>query len=364
MRIYSVTLCSLAALSAWNVHQAVAVTPSQIEVSVQNTSKNFTVPDSVTTVAPPEIMEKGEAIFGSTDYLEFSSINNTVQLAQALPSGELNNPVNINTQENQSLDPKEVEDELGEIRIIKPRPISQPPQRRQPDVQLLLRSGAFTSSNITAVDFLQRSDTVFTNSATLLATPKLGENTRLVTSVTGGLTNFATKDEFNYKYLSFNAGVQQKLAPGMYGQLGWVQDRLYNDKDSRILLDDSVRLTIGRQDQLASQLRLDSFYDLRASFAEPKEQSRVANSLGARLRYDISPQLQGAIDYRLTFKNYTQQNRFDTQHQIGLDLIYNINQDLFIGSTASYLFGSSSASSIELDNFSIGINLGLNVPLF
>ncbi|BAZ08297.1 hypothetical protein NIES4071_01020 [Calothrix sp. NIES-4071] len=351
MRIYSVTLCSLAALTVWDAHQAIAVTPAL------NTSENFTVPESITIIATPEIMEKKEAIFSSTNYVEFSSINNQVELAQA-SSGELTDP------SNQSLDPKEVEDEVGEIRIIKPRSINQPPQRRQPDVQLLLRSGAFTSSNITAVDFLQRSDTVFTNSATLLATPKLGENTRLVTSVTGGLTNFATKDEFNYKYLSFNAGVQQRLAPGMYGQIGWVQDRLYNNDGSRILLDDSVRLTIGRQDQLASQLRLDSFYDLRASFAEPKDQNRIANSLGARLRYDITPQLQGAIDYRLTFKNYTQQDRFDTQHQIGLDLIYNINQDLFIGSSASYLFGSSSASSIDLNNLSVGINLGLNVPLF
>jgi hypothetical protein len=113
-----------------------------------------------------------------------------------------------------------------------------------------------------------------------------------------------------------------------------------------------VRFTIGRQDQLSNRLRLDSFYDLRASFSEPKEQSRVANSLGARLRYDLTPKLQGALDYRLTFKNYTNQHLLDTQHQVSVDLIYNINQDLFIGSSASYLFGSSSASSIDLDNFS------------
>jgi hypothetical protein len=351
MRIDSVTLCSLAALSVWNISQTVAATPTA------NMSE-FTVSESAVTVAPPEIIGKGEAMFSSIYYVEFSSINNQFQLAQALPSGEITNP------SNQPLNPEEVEDELGEIRIIQPRPVQQPPQRRQPDVQLLLRSGTFTSSNITAVDFLQRSDTVFTNSATLLATPKLGEETRLVTSVTAGLTNFATEGEFNYKYLSFNAGVQQRLAPGMYGQIGWVQDRLYNDKGSQILLDDSVRLTIGRQDQLASQLRLDSFYDLRASFADPKEQNRIANSVGARLRYDITPKLQAAIDYRLTFRNYTQQNRFDTQHQVGLDLVYNINKDLFIGSSASYLFGSSSASSIDLNNLSLGINLGLNIPLF
>jgi Putative beta-barrel porin 2 len=279
--------------------------------------------------------------------------------------GDPNNPADFPVNDsNQAIDPQDVEDELGEIKIISPRQ-QQPPQRRQPDVQLLLRSSTFNSSNITGFAAFQPSDTVFINSATLLATPKLGEETRLVAAASGGLVRYGDQGDFNYNYLNFNVGIQQRIARGMYGQLGWVQERLYRDgSGDRLLLDDSVRLTIGRQDQLDNRLRLDSFYELRASFATPSDQNRVANSLGARLRYDITPQLQGALDYRLSLRDFTQQDRFDTQNQIGLEAIYNINSDLFISGSASYLFGSSSDASVDLDNFSVGINIGLNVPLF
>ncbi|BAZ39548.1 hypothetical protein NIES4101_55020 [Calothrix sp. NIES-4101] len=374
MRIHLFTFYSLMTLLLWDMHYVVAAevetttSPNIVESDsdVANAIANLTEP-----VAPPEriLDEMGTRTEVTGEFTlpaNFDGDGKTTSeyLTQALPNlGEPSNPASFPDAE--PLSEKEVEEELGEIRDIKPRSVKQPPQPRQPNVQLLLRSSAFSSSNITAVDFLKRSDTVFVNSATLLATPKLGEDTRLVASATGGLTRFATKDDFNYNFLSFNAGVQQRLAPGMYAQLGWVQDRLYNqDRGDRILLDDSVRFTIGRQDQLSQRLRLDSFYDLRASFSEPKAQSRVANSLGARLRYDLSPKLQGALDYRLTLKDYTNQDRFDTQHQVGVDLIYNVNQDLFVGSYASYLFGSSSASSIDLNNFSVGVNVGLNITLF
>jgi Putative beta-barrel porin 2 len=306
------------------------------------------------------------------------SINQTVPVDQAvtptstiitenqniptLTDSPANSPISETTEPENS---EQADSDLGEIKIIPTPKVKQPPQPPQPDVQLLLRSSGFSSSNITGVDFLQRSDTVFINSATLLATPKLGSETRLIAAASGGLARFATKDEYNYNYLNFNVGIQQRLTPKVYGQLGWVQDRLYSvSSDKRLLLDDSVRLVIGRQDSLSSNLRLDSYYELRASFSTPKTESRIANSLGARLRYDLTPKLQGALDYRLTFKDYTEQERFDTQHQIGLDLVYNINQDLFIGSSASYLFGSSSQSFSDMNNFSVGINLGLNLPLF
>jgi hypothetical protein len=269
------------------------------------------------------------------------------------------------TPETIPLNAEDVKEELGEIEIITPKSVQQPPQRRQPNVQLLLRSSTFTSSNLTSLDNFQPSDTVFINSATLLATPELGKDTRLIAAATGGLARYATEEDFNYNLLNFNVGVQQRLAPGMYGQIGWVQDRLYrSDGGKQLLVDNSMRLVVGRQDQLATRLRLDSFYELRAGFAQPSTQSQVANSVGARLRYDITPKLEGALDYKLTLKDFTQQSRFDTQHQLGVQAIYNVNQNLFIGGSASYLFGSSSRGGIDLDNFSIGVNVGWNIPLF
>jgi hypothetical protein len=125
-----------------------------------------------------------------------------------------------------------------------------------------------------------------------------------------------------------------------------------------------VQLIVGRQDQLGKQLRLDSFYELRASFTNPNEDSRVANTIGTRLRYDISPQVQGALDYRLSFKNFTQVDRSDTEHQISALVIYNINPDVFLAGSASYLFGRSSNAAIDLNNLSFGLTLGFNLPLF
>ncbi|MEM7555514.1 MAG: outer membrane beta-barrel protein [Cyanobacteria bacterium P01_A01_bin.84] len=292
--------------------------------------------------------------------------NITQNITQTLP--DPNAPTEIPdfppVEETPPLTESEIKDELGEIEIIQPK-VKQPPRRKQPNAQLLLRSSAFTSSNITSLENLRDGDTIFVNSATLLVTPKLGKQTRLIATAGGGLARFATEGDSNYNFLNFSLGVQQRIGKGMYAQFGWAQDRIYQDDDGdRVLLDDSLRLVLGRQDQLDKKLRLDSFYELRGSFTTPDEQSRIANSLGARLRYDITPDLQGAINYRLSFQDFTQESRFDTRHQLGMQAIYSINRDLFIGGSASYLFGSSNDSDIDLDNFSLGINVGLNVPLF
>ncbi|WP_017652540.1 outer membrane beta-barrel protein [Fortiea contorta] len=362
MRIYPIALCSLATLLTWDLDQnAVANSIPEVPLIGENLAENTTtVAETPTaTIAAPEIIIEtfGESTKSSKGAV-FAQIPGS-----PIPSI---NPLTLPaTDTNQQIDPQDVENELGEIDIIPTRPVKQPPQRRQPDVQLLLRSSIFSSSNVTGLEIPQPSDTLFINNATLLATPKLGEDTRLIAAAGGGLVRYGDRGDFNYNYLNFNVGLQQRLTKEMYGQLGWYQERLYrNGSGDRLLLDDSLRLSIGRQDQLNSRLRLDSFYELRASFATPSEQNRVANTLGARLRYDITPQLQGALDYRLTFKDFTQQDRFDTQNQIGLEAIYNINPDLFVGGSASYLFGSSSASSVDLNNFSVGVSVGLNVSLF
>jgi hypothetical protein len=259
------------------------------------------------------------------------------------------------------LDPEDTQSELGEIEII-----DQPVQtRRQPDVQVLVRSSVFSSSNITALEVLRQSDTVFTNTAHLLITPKLGENTRLIASAGGGIVRFASEGDSNYNLEQYNVAVQQRLAPGTFGQFGWVQDTLRRPGSGDLLTrDNAVQLIVGRQDQLGKQLRLDSFYELRSSFTNPNEDSRITNTIGTRLRYDISPKVQGALDYRLSFKDFTQVERSDTEHQISALVIYNINPDVFLAGSASYLFGRSSNAAIDINNLSFGLSLGFNLPLF
>ncbi len=350
MQVLPIALCSLATLAFLDVNYIAVATPSnQSQVELKNTSTDTEITNIPTTktIADTNLQSQNSSF-----------------ISQNLPNPNEPIPDFPVVEEPPPLTSEDIQEELGEIEIIQP-PVKQPPPRRQPNGQLLLRSSVFTSSNTTSQEFAQPDDVVFVNSATLLTTPKLGKDTRLIAAVGGGLVRFADEGDSNYNFLNLNVGVQQRLAKGMYGQLGWVQERLYRDDDGdRLLLDDSIRLAIGRQDQLDQRLRLDSYYELRAGFATPNEQSQVANTLGARLRYDITPKLEGAFDYRISFRDFTRQDRLDTQHRLGIQAIYNINQDLFVGGSASYLFGSSSDSSIDIDNFSVGINFGLNLPLF
>ncbi|OUC16650.1 MAG: hypothetical protein B0A82_00810 [Alkalinema sp. CACIAM 70d] len=296
--------------------------------------------------------------------LQKSSLQKSDVIAQAT---DPMNPTRPEEEDLQPLDESDVRSELGDIQPLQPTKPTQPatPPRKQPTVQLLLRSSAFTSSNITSLRDFAPSDTVFVNGAMLLATPKLGDSTRLIALAGGNLVRFANRGDSNYNSVNFNVAIQQRLAPGTYGQLGWVQENLYrSDSGDRLLRDNSLQLILGNQSQIGKKLRLDTSYELRASFADPDDQSRLNHTLGARLRYDITPQLQGALDYRLSFKDYTQVDRFDTEHQVSAMAIYNISRDVFVAGNVSYLFGRSSNSDNNPNNLSVGISLGVNVPLF
>lgn len=263
-----------------------------------------------------------------------------------------------------SLDAEDLEAELGEIRVLSGTAQPQA-SRRQPVGQLLLRSSAFTTSNATASELDPTSDTVFSNQATLLVTPKLGPDTRLIATAGGGLTQFATEGDNNYSSLGLSVGVQQRLAPSTYAQLGWIHDQLFDTGEGdRLLTDNSARLLVGRQDQLAEKLRLDTAYELRARFTDPAGRSRISNSIGLRLRYDLASDWQGAVGYRLAFDDYTQNGRFDTTHQLQATTTYTPTQNLFVTGYASYLFGNSSEVAVDIDNLSFGIGVGVNLPLF
>jgi Putative beta-barrel porin 2 len=290
-----------------------------------------------------------------------------VLMAQVPPAGEPEStqtaPDPLASEPLEPLDESDVRSEIGEL-----QPFTLPtPQksRPQPTVQLLLRSAVYTSSNITALRDFSPSDTVFVNSAMLLATPKLGESTRLIASVGGGLTKFASLGDSNYNHLSFNVALQQRITNGTYAQLGWLQENLYRaEGGDRLLRDNSLQFILGRQDQIAKKLRLDTTYDFRASFTDRDDQSRLTHSLGTRLRYDVSPKLQTALEYRLHLKDYTRVDRFDTEHQISALATYNITPDLFVAGNVSYLFGRSSNPDNNPNNLSIGISIGANIPIF
>jgi hypothetical protein len=238
--------------------------------------------------------------------------------------------------------------ELGEIQII---------DRPQPDVQLLLRSSGFLNPDTAAL----------INSALLLATPKLGPETSLVASVGGGLQQFRQVGGSDFYFLNFSLGVRQKLARDTYGQLGWVQERLYETGTASNVVDDSIRLSVDREDNVAAKLRLNSFYELRASFARggSYDQSRIANTLGARLRYDFTPQLEGALDYRIVADSFTNASVGTTvRQQLSALATYRFNRHAFVTGSVSYVLGSAIDpfdGFNRLNTFVLGVSAGLNV---
>lgn len=256
----------------------------------------------------------------------------------------------------QPLDTEDLQNELGDIQTLVPT--------SAPSLQLLLRSSVFTNSNIFASD-RSSGDTVFINSGLLVATPQLSPDTRLIASVEGGFTRYLDQSQSHFNFVNFTTAIQQKLNAEMFAQLGWMQERFYDsDDEKRRLLSDSVRFLVGRQDTLNPNTYLDSVYELRANFSSPQSENRVTNRLATRFRYQFNPQLQGTLDYQLAFKSYTYTDRFDTQHQLGAGIFYYPTKDLVLSASIAYLFGSSSDHETNLNNFSVGLGMVLNLPLF
>jgi len=259
--------------------------------------------------------------------------------------------------------PDESDNDLRKPDII-PRSL-QESSRRQPNLELLLRSGAQTNSSINSPAINR--ETAFVNSAFLRGKLDLGSETRLVAGAGGSSVLFTSEDGYNA--LNFSFGVRQQLANNTAAELAWVQERLSKNGSSDDLVDNSLRLAVGRLDRLSSKLRLDSGYELRSSFASPYEASLVRNTLTVGLRYDLTPRLQGRLDYQVVFDDFTRQDRLNTQQQITAMTVYYLNRNTFINGSVSYLVGDSydrliGESGYNLNDLSIGVNIGYNLSIF
>ena len=259
--------------------------------------------------------------------------------------------------------PDESDDDLRKPDII--RRSLQESSRRLPNLELLLRSSAQTNSSINSPAINR--ETAFVNSAFFRGKLDLGSDTRLVAGAGGSSVLFTSEDGYNA--LNFSFGVRQQLANNTAAELAWVQERLSKNGSSDDLVDNSLRLAVGRLDRLSSKLRLDSGYELRASFASPYEASLVRNTLTVGLRYDLTSRLQGRLDYQVVFDDFTRQDRLNTQQQISATTVYYLNRNTFINGSVSYLVGDSydrliGESGYNLNDLSIGVNIGYNLSIF
>ena len=358
--------CFLAALASLNLYQS-ANANSTTELPVQSLAKTV----DVAVVPAPTLSSKliqesvsSEATSNFPLQPKFTGIS--VGLNHSfLTSRVAERVVSSNNQLSQASPPvdesNDSDDALGEIEIV-----TRPTARRQPDIQLQLRSSGFLNLGRTGL----------VSNATLLATPKIGPETRLVAFVGGGVMLLQQFGGSDFNFLSFGTAVQQRLAEQTYGQLGFVQERLYATSSKKpngsgnSLVDSSIRLSINRQDRLAERLRLDSFYELRASFADQSiaknDQSRIANSLGLTLSHDIAPQLESALDYRIIIDSFTVAPTGGTKvrQQVSGSLTYRFSPQAFVGGSVSYLFGKTFDPFDGLNDLNavvFSINLGLDL---
>jgi len=273
-------------------------------------------------------------------------------------------PEQLPESENQLSDSSDSPDPLGEIEIV-----SRP--RREPVVQLLLRPSVVTSSDLSIVNNSNTADNnlVFTTGAFLLATPELGADTRLIALAGGELIRYGGQDD-GYNSLDLSLGIQQRLGQDTYAQLGWAQRQLFEQDGDREFVDNSAQLAILHQERLGERLRLNGFYELRFSLVDtsPRDQDRLRNTIGARLGYGFTPQLEGAIDYRAVHESVTSGGNFTgIRQQISAIATYRPNQNLSISGAVSYLVGPSytfEGNRDSLNNILVQLNIGINLPLF
>ncbi|NJR49747.1 MAG: hypothetical protein HC780_09430 [Leptolyngbyaceae cyanobacterium CSU_1_3] len=282
--------------------------------------------------------------------------------------------------------PAALDPELGNISPLQEIPIEKPPAptvAKQPSVYLLARADYFKTSNVfSGVDPV--GDGLIRSGLTLFYAPAIGSRTYLITSIDANLIRYtslgstnnrigtATFGSLNYNELRFRAGIWQQFSPRMSGEIGWSNQQLFTTREGlkdalrgdRFLNDHSIRLELSRQDPLSSKLSLSTFYQFRASFADPRDRNRLINSLIASLSYTLSPSLQTALDYQVAWSHFTQQPRDDVYHQLVGRLTYTVTPQSQLNLFGGFSFGSSSDSSINFDGVIFGVGLVINAPLF
>jgi len=205
------------------------------------------------------------------------------------------------------------------------------------------------------------SDIVFSNYATLTGELDLGSSTMLLTSVRGGAIRYGEQGTLNYNLLDISAGFRQQISRQMYADLSWAQSHVFSIEDGeRSLLDNSIKFALGREDLIAPDLFLQTNYSLRTRFADPADQSFIANRFGVGLFYFFDPSLYSYLNYRLTLRDYTQEVRFDFVNNLTLGLTYQINSEISWDLLGSYQFGTSSDEAIDLESLSITTGIRIN----
>lgn len=201
--------------------------------------------------------------------------------------------------------------------------------------------------------------------ASISATPTLGPRTLLIAEAEGTFVRYDDLTELDYNELSLQASLWQVFASGLYGEVGWQNRQLFSSDDGDRFLDEhSLQTRLFYREQLADDLRLDTYYQLRVSFTTPKDRSRILNRLVSSLTYQLTPDVEMGLIYLLSYTDYTQTERQDLTNQISAQISYEFSPRNRISLFSGYLFGDSTDPNIGFDNFIFGATLNVGVRLF
>ncbi|MDY6902293.1 MAG: hypothetical protein SWZ49_30120 [Cyanobacteriota bacterium] len=282
--------------------------------------------------------------------------------------------------------------ELGTI-IVQETPIAppevpelkQPPELEKPLAQfkpvgyLLARVGYFHTSNIFSSRSNAIDDGLIFSGLTLAAAPfKIAPKTYLNGSIDGNIIRYSKQSEFDYNQIRFNLGVYQQLTNKMYGEIGWNNQQLFYSKNisdfgfasgDKFLNENSFRLSLGRRDNLAPKLNLDSFYELRLSLTNPPEKrNRVINYAWLSLNYYLQESLRVGLDYQFSLSNFLERSgkdqREDQYHRISANLKYNLSELSSINLQSGFTLGGSTDRNIDFDGWFFSVNYSWDIGQF
>ena len=275
----------------------------------------------------------------------------------------LSETANGNTARNY---PENGDPELGRLRLNETEAAIEEDIKEDIDTVFLVGGvDYFRSNNMLLSDFDPVNDQFARAGISLLAIPSLGPQTQLLASAGGSIAFYDNLSELNYRTLEFRTEVQQTLFPNTYASLGWSNRQFFAaDEGDRFLNDHSLRFALSRRDAFTSELMLDSFYQLRLSFADPSDRSRLTNTLGTSLNYALQSNLEVGLNYQLDLTEFTQQERADAYHQVTAQLNYDLSNNSRVSLYAGFSFGRSSNSDIDFDSSIIGISFDTFLPLF
>ena len=256
--------------------------------------------------------------------------------------------------------------ELGNVRIREqePKPTQAASPQYETTVRVLSQVGYFQTNNIfSGVDPVN--DGLVSLGLTLLAAPALGPRTALVTAIDGSLIHYVDQSQFDYNQLRFRAGIRQQLNSRMSGELGWNNQQLFRTGGGdRFLNENSIRFALSRRDRLSNKLRLNTFYELRLSDADPERRSRIINSFSVSLSYALRRNLQVGLDYQFALSNFTKRDREDQYHRFLSRLNYSLSDRSQVSVQGGLTFGASSEPNIDFDNFFFSVTYTLELGRF